>query len=71
MASDEVTVSVKNCELLALGTADLRDSGNIQDATHTTWHGRALAIVRLPKNAKSATVTVKGKGIAASTVKVK
>lgn len=71
MAFDEVTVSVKNCELLALGTADLRDSGNIQDATHTTWHGRALAIVRLPKNAKSATVTVKGKGIAASTVKVK
>ena len=71
MSADEISVAVVGGELLAFGTADLRDNTNIHDANHRLFHGRAQAIVRLPKGNKSVTLTAKGKGIAAATVRLK
>ena len=70
MSQDEITVDVKGGVLLALGTGDLRDCENTRDNTHNAWHGRAQAIVRIPKGAKSVTVSVKGKGIKETILKV-
>ncbi|MBR4273403.1 MAG: DUF4982 domain-containing protein, partial [Bacteroidales bacterium] len=70
MSQDEITVDVKGGVLLALGTGDLRDCANTRDNTHNAWHGRAQAIVRIPKGAKGITVTIKGKGLSPTTVKV-
>ncbi len=70
MSQDEITVDVKGGVLLALGTGDLRDCANTRDNTHNAWHGRAQAIVRIPKGSKSVTVSVKGKGIKETILKV-
>ena len=71
MSADEISVTVVGGELLAFGTADLRDNTNIHDTNHRLFHGRAQAIVRLPKGNKPVTLTAKGKGIAAATVRLK
>ncbi|MBP5420271.1 MAG: hypothetical protein J6Y72_10725, partial [Bacteroidales bacterium] len=70
MSQEEIAVDVKGGVLLALGTGDLRDCANTRDNTHNAWHGRAQAIVRIPKGAKGITVTIKGKGIAPAVVKL-
>ncbi|MBO7594221.1 MAG: hypothetical protein J6T12_04575 [Salinivirgaceae bacterium] len=71
LSTDEISVTVKGGELLAFGTADLRDGTNIHDSSHQLFHGRAQVIVRLPKGTKPVTVSAKGKGIATATVKLK
>ena len=50
-------VKVNGCgELLAVGNANPRDNDPYYDAKHTTWNGRALAVVR--SNGKRGTVVV-------------
>ncbi len=71
MSSDKITVSVKGGELLALGTADLRDNTDIHSPSHNAYHGRAQAIVRIPAGNKPVTISAKGDGIATSTVKLR
>lgn len=46
-AADTVSVSVEGGELLGLGSAAPRTTGSFTDSTHETYHGRALAIIRL------------------------
>ena len=47
--------------LLAVGNANPRDNDPYYDAKHTTWNGRALAVVRSNGKRGSVVVTVNGK----------
>ena len=45
-ADAELTFTVSgNGTLLAAGNGDIKDEDPYFDATHHTWHGRALAVV--------------------------
>ena len=47
VADTELTFTVSgNGTLLAAGNSDIKDEDPYFDATHHTWHGRALAVVR-------------------------
>jgi beta-galactosidase len=47
--------------LLAVGNANPRDNDPYYDAKHTTWNGRALAVVRSNGKRGTVVVTVNGK----------
>lgn len=70
-ANNELTASVSGpATLLAFGNADIKDCDRYTDSTHKAWKGRALLVVRSTGKRGKVTVTVQGKGLKASTIKL-
>ena len=70
-ANNELTASVSGpATLLAFGNADIKDCDRYTDSTHKAWKGRALLVVRSTGKKGKVTVTVQGKGLKASTIKL-
>ena len=57
-------------ELLALGNADIKDEDPYFDATHKTWKGRALAVVRAGQKSGRIMLTVEASGLPKSTLRI-
>ena len=69
-ADAQLTFAVSgNAALLAAGNADIKDEDPYSDATHRTWHGRALVVLR--KNAANAKCTLSVSAGNLPTAKVK
>ena len=64
-----VTLEVQGAELLALGSAKPAHTESYQDTEHTTFDGRALAILR-PLEEGEIDVTVSAEGFESKTVKL-
>ncbi len=63
-AAVELEASVAGQGLLAaMGNADIKDTDSYVDATHKTWKGRALIVVRSTHKAGKAKLIVKSKGL--------
>ncbi|MBP5508341.1 MAG: DUF4982 domain-containing protein [Prevotella sp.] len=63
-ADTELTFTVSdNGTLLAAGNADIKDEDPYFDATHRTWHGRALAVVRSNGKKGKFTLAVSAKNL--------
>lgn len=72
MASDLLTASLRGkATLAAFGSADLRDTTSVQALTHSAWHGRALLILRAPRQAGATTLNVTAKGLPAANLRLK
>jgi beta-galactosidase len=74
-AEVELTVEVKNDKkiagtLQALGNANLQDTGSYADNHHSTWKGRALAVVRSTKEAGEMKVIVSGENMPKSEITI-
>ena len=68
-ANTQLTVSVQGpVELLAVGNADVKDENPYFDATHHTWNGRALAVVRSLSRMGKAKLTVRPEGLPPATI---
>lgn len=61
-ANQRLTVNVKGADLLAFGSAQPITADRFTAGTYTTYQGRALAVLRVPKAGK-AVVTISGKGL--------
>ncbi len=60
----ELDVSVAGQgQLAAMGNADIKDTDSYVDATHKTWKGRALIVIRSTHKAGKVKLTVKSKGL--------
>ena len=57
--------------LAAMGNADIKDCDSYVDATHKTWKGRALIVVRSTGKPGKATLTVKSNGLKSSSETIK
>ena len=57
--------------LLAAGNADIKDNDPYFDATHRTWHGRALAVVRSNKPQAKPVLTVSAKNLPTARITLK
>ena len=63
-AAEVLTVSVSGAATLAaFGNADIRECDPYVDATHPTWKGRALFIVRSTQKSGTVKLAVKGDGL--------
>jgi beta-galactosidase len=74
-AEVELTVELKNDKkiagtLQALGNANLQDTGSYADNHHSTWKGRALAVVRSTKEAGEMKVIVSGENMPKSEITI-
>lgn len=56
--------------LLAVANANLKDCDRYTDATHKTWKGRAMAVVRHQGNPSGAQLKVSGQGVKTQRVKL-
>lgn len=71
-ADVELTFSVSGgASLLAVGNADIKDNDPYFDATHRTWHGRALAVVRSYAPKAKPVLTVSAKNLPAARLTLK
>jgi beta-galactosidase len=74
-AEVKLNVEVKNDKkiagtLQALGNANLQDTGSYADNQHSTWKGRALAVVRSTKEAGEMKVIVSGENMPKSEITI-
>ena len=67
-AQMEVSVAVSSGAVQAVGSANLEDTGSYADAQHSTWKGRALAVVRSSGKAGKCRVTVSSPGLKKATL---
>lgn len=45
-ATNELTITLKGRgKLIAFGNADMQENSSMMDAVHSTWHGRAMAVI--------------------------
>ena len=65
--SSHVTTVSGPATVAALGNADIKDCDAYTDATHKTWKGRALLVVRSTTKSGKATVTLKANGLKSAT----
>lgn len=73
-SSEDTTVTVEVSgagELLALGSARPNMGENFFSDTHTTYYGKALAVVRGGDVPGEITVTVRAKGLQTRTIELK
>ena len=56
--------------IVAFGNADIKDCDRYTDTTHKAWKGRALLVVRSTQKTGTATVTVQGKGLKNSKIRL-
>ncbi len=70
-ASNELTATVSGpATLVAFGNADIKNCDRYTDNTHQAWKGRALLVVRSTQKAGKVTVSVQGKGLKSSTIRL-
>jgi len=59
LANDSLQIDVEGtAKLIAFGNADPRDLGSLKDGVHNVWQGRALAVLQLTSENRSANVTI-------------
>jgi beta-galactosidase len=72
IAAQQLAVTVKGAATLAaFGNADIKDEDRYCDATHRTWKGRALLVVKSTRKAGSAKVSVTGQGLRPATITIR
>ena len=69
-AQVELSVTVSGGSVQAVGNANLEDTGSYVDAQHTTWKGRALAVVRSSGKAGKCRLSVSSPGLRAATISI-
>ena len=72
IAAQQLAVTVKGAATLAaFGNADIKDEDRYCDATHRTWKGHALLVVKSTRKAGSAKVSVTGQGLRPATITIR
>lgn len=70
-AANELTATVSGpATLVAFGNADIKDCDRYTDTTHKAWKGRALLVIRSMQKAGTVTVSVQGKGLKNSKIRL-
>lgn len=70
--SEDIEVTIKgNASLQALGNADIKDEDPYHDNTHSTWNGRALAVVRAGNKPGIANVKVSSPNLPSGEISLK
>ena len=69
-AQVEVRVSASTGSVKAVGNANLEDTGSYADALHTTWKGRALAVVRNSGKVGKCRLTVSSPGLRTASISI-
>ena len=69
-AQVDVSVTVSGGSVQAVGNANLEDTGSYVDAQHTTWKGRALAVVRSSGKGGKCRLTVSSPGLRTASVSI-
>ena len=69
-AQVEVRVSASAGSVKAVGNANLEDTGSYADALHTTWKGRALAVVRNSGKVGKCRLTVSSPGLRTASISI-
>ena len=70
-ANNELTASVSGAAtLIGFGNADIKDCDRYTDTTHKAWKGRALLVIRSMQKAGTVTVSVQGKGLKSSKIRL-
>lgn len=59
-----------DARIAAIGNANLQDTDTYADSTHNTWKGRALVVVRAPKQNGTSTVYVSAEDIDVATLDI-
>ena len=67
-AQVDVSVTASGGAVQAVGSANLEDTGSYADAQHTTWKGRALAVVRSSGKPGKCKLTVSAPGLKKATL---
>ncbi|MBQ2105215.1 MAG: DUF4982 domain-containing protein, partial [Bacteroidales bacterium] len=67
-AQVDVSVAASGGAVQAVGSANLEDTGSYADAQHTTWKGRALAVVRSSGKPGKCKLTVSAPGLKKATL---
>jgi len=70
-AANKLTATVSGpATLVAFGNADIKDCDRYTDNTHKAWKGRALLVIRSTQKAGTVTVSVQGKGLQNTTIRL-
>ena len=71
LAANELTATVSgSAKLIGFGNADIKDCDRYTDNTHKAWKGRALLVIRSTQKAGTVTVSVQGKGLQNTTIRL-